>query len=150
MYYTCTYTMDTHAWAHIVACGQVPIFLIIIRTASQYFLQCMPCLSSYAYVYMHACIVSMYLAALNYSCAHYIYDDKMIFSFAGSLENLGIRTPPRSLRIRTYSVEEQEEQEAASGTHDRRVGGADALWPLTAALPYTLILNYQSWLVYSS
>ena len=41
----------------------------------------------------------------------------------GSLDQLDARTPPRSLRIRTYSVEEQAEQEAASGTHDRRVRG---------------------------
>ena len=39
----------------------------------------------------------------------------------GSLEHLDTRTPPQSLKIRTYSVEEQEEQEAASGTYDKRV-----------------------------
>jgi tyrosine-protein phosphatase non-receptor type 14/21 len=40
--------------------------------------------------------------------------------FTGSLDQLEARTPPRNLRIRTYSTEEQAEQEAASGTHDRR------------------------------
>lgn len=40
---------------------------------------------------------------------------------SGSLDNLDGRTPPRSLKIRTFSIAEQEEQEAASGTHDRRV-----------------------------
>jgi len=42
----------------------------------------------------------------------------------GSLERLDYRTPPRSLKIRTFSIEEQQEQELASGTHDRRVRGA--------------------------
>ena len=41
----------------------------------------------------------------------------------GSLEHLVSRTPPHSLRIRTFSIEEQQEQEAASGTRDKRVGG---------------------------
>ena len=39
----------------------------------------------------------------------------------GSLEQIPARTPPRSLKIRTFSIEEQEEQEAASGTRDKRV-----------------------------
>ena len=39
----------------------------------------------------------------------------------GSLEQLVKRTPPTSIKIRTFSIEEQEEQEAASGTHDKRV-----------------------------
>ena len=38
-----------------------------------------------------------------------------------SLEQLVKRTPPTSIKIRTFSIEEQEEQEAASGTHDKRV-----------------------------
>ena len=41
---------------------------------------------------------------------------------SGSLDQLSeSRTPPTSLKIRTFSIAEQEEQEAASGTHDRRV-----------------------------
>jgi protein tyrosine phosphatase len=40
--------------------------------------------------------------------------------FTGSLDQLETRTPPKSLKIRTFSSEEQAEQEAASGTHDRR------------------------------
>ena len=39
----------------------------------------------------------------------------------GSLEQLVKRTPPTSIKIRTFSIEEEEEQEAASGTHDKRV-----------------------------
>lgn len=40
---------------------------------------------------------------------------------AGSLEQLSSKTPPRSLKIRTFSIAEQQEQEAASGTRDQRV-----------------------------
>ena len=41
----------------------------------------------------------------------------------GSLEQIRVpaKTPPTSLKIRTFSIEEQEEQEAASGTRDKRV-----------------------------
>ena len=46
----------------------------------------------------------------------------------GSLERIDIRTPPRSLKIRTFSIEEQQEQEAASGTHDRRVSDRDSMY----------------------
>ena len=44
------------------------------------------------------------------------------YKLTGSLEQLTMKTPPKSLKIRTFSIEEQEEQEAASGTHDKRVG----------------------------
>ena len=39
----------------------------------------------------------------------------------GSLEQINSKTPPRSLKIRTFSIAEQQEQEAASGTRDKRV-----------------------------
>ena len=44
-----------------------------------------------------------------------------MFYLTGSLDQLDSRTPPRSLKIRTFSIAEQEEQGAPSGTHDRRV-----------------------------
>ena len=44
-----------------------------------------------------------------------------INNFIGSLEQLPAKSPPKTLKIRTFSIEEQEEQEAASGTHDKRV-----------------------------
>ena len=39
----------------------------------------------------------------------------------GSLDQLDTKTPPFSHKTRTFSTAEQEEQEAASGTRDRRV-----------------------------
>ena len=50
----------------------------------------------------------------------------MEYKLTGSLEQLTTKTPPKSLKIRTFSIEEQEEQEAASGTHDKRVGTTPA------------------------
>ena len=55
---------------------------------------------------------------MNYDFVDVIHTEMTLL---GSLEQIPSRTPPRSLKIRTFSIEEQEEQEAASGTRDKRV-----------------------------
>ena len=46
-------------------------------------------------------------------------------TFAGSLNQIDSRTPPRTLNVRQYATEEQWEREATSGTRDQRVSSID-------------------------